>query len=467
MLIQPLPCATTYVNLLCQALRELKASTKLTRSQRVWLTVVLMGIVVTRSLNWAAFERSSLNEHSQEGLRWMFCHSKLPWRHLISASTRVLIKHYNLTSGTLAIDDSDKLRSRNTSKIAHVHKVKDKSTGGYGKGQEFIFMVIVTDTLTIPVDFRFYNPDPALSDWRRTNSTLKKKKVPGKDRPKRPAPNPSYPTKETLALEMLECFAVQFPDMNVKTITADALYCTGRFMDKSNQYFPETQVITQLRKNQSVRNRNGRHVSLETYFSRQNGVNVDLIVRGQKSKKVTMLGHRLQVKAHGKKRFVIALKYEGESEYRYLVASNLSWRAIDIARAYTLRWLIEVFIEDWKSHCGWNILSKHQGVEGAPRGVILSLLCDHMLLLHPEQSARFKNKQPGLPVGCMIDRIKSEALIDTVEKIMESDDPVSAFNLFSKSVTQCMPDRPSRKHMVGLDLGRQEPTASLKYQMAA
>jgi hypothetical protein len=69
-----------------------------------------------------------------------------------------------------------------------------------------------------------------------------------------------------------------------------------------------------------------------------------------------MLGHRLEVKAHGKKRFVIALKYEGESEYHYLVANDLSWRAMDIARAYTLRWIVEVFIEDWKSHCGWNTL---------------------------------------------------------------------------------------------------------------
>jgi hypothetical protein len=178
-----------------------------------------------------------------------------------------------------------------------------------------------------------------------------------------------------------------------------------------------------------------------------------------------MLGHRLEVKAHGKKRFVIALKYEGESEYRYLVANDLSWRAMDIARAYTLRWIVEVFIEDWKSHCGWNTLSKQQGIEGASRGVILSLLCDHMLLLHPEQSARLKNQQPGLPVGCMIERIKAEALIVTVEKIVVSDNPITAFESFSKAVVEALPDRPSSKHMAGCDLGRQEPTESLMYQM--
>ena len=155
MLIQPFPFATTYIDQLCQVLRELKASAKLSMTQKLWPTTVLMGIVVTRKLNWAAFERSTLNEFRKDGLRWMFSHSKMPWESLIFASTKVLIKHYGITAGTLTIDDSDKMRSRNTTKIAHVHKVRDKSTGGYGRGQEFIFMVIVTSTVTIPVDFRF------------------------------------------------------------------------------------------------------------------------------------------------------------------------------------------------------------------------------------------------------------------------------------------------------------------------
>ena len=57
---------------------------------------------------------------------------------------------------------------------------------------------------------------------------------------------------------------------------------------------------------------------------------------------------RVQVNAHECKRFVIVLKYEGQSEYRYLVASNLSWRGQDIANAYTLRWLVEVFVRTLK-----------------------------------------------------------------------------------------------------------------------
>lgn len=91
-----------------------------------------------------------------------------------------------------------------------------------------------------------------------------------------------------------------------------------------------------------------------------------------------VLAARLHVKAHDKRQYVVALKYKNEEEYRYLVASDLSWRFADFAIMYTLRWLVEVFIQDWKVHCGWNKLSKQQGVEGS------------------EQSIRLKKKQPGI-----------------------------------------------------------------------
>jgi hypothetical protein len=104
---------------------------KLTKSQRVWLTIVLMGIIVTGSFNWAAFERRSLGEHKESGLRWVFCHAKIMWARLLQASIVNILSHYEINKGVLVLDDSDKMRSRNTSKIAGVHKVKDKKTGGY------------------------------------------------------------------------------------------------------------------------------------------------------------------------------------------------------------------------------------------------------------------------------------------------------------------------------------------------
>jgi hypothetical protein len=50
----------------------------------------------------------------------------------------------------------------------------------------------------------------------------------------------------------------------------------------------------------------------------------------------------LYVCAHHTKRFIVALKYEGEDSYRSLIASDLTWRTPDIVQAQTLRWLVEI-----------------------------------------------------------------------------------------------------------------------------
>jgi hypothetical protein len=57
---------------------------------------------------------------------------------------------------------------------------------------------------------------------------------------------------------------------------------------------------------------------------------------------VTVSAARLVFKAHGSQCFLIALKYEDETQYLYLVATDLSWRYLDIVQVYTLRWLIGV-----------------------------------------------------------------------------------------------------------------------------
>jgi len=45
-------------------------------------------------------------------------------------------------------------------------------------------------------------------------------------------------------------------------------------------------------------------------------------VRGGIEIKATVSSARLKVLAQGEKRIVVALKYEGESDYRYLVATD-------------------------------------------------------------------------------------------------------------------------------------------------
>jgi len=142
-----------------------------------------------------------------------------------------------------------------------------------------------------------------------------------------------------------------------------------------------------------------REMSVSDYFASYPGVEVTIRIRGI-DVKVTLGSARLYVRAHGQKRFVIALKYEGEQEYRYLVASDMSWRAVDIASAYTLRWLIEVFFEDWKLYEEWGRFALQPDEEGSSGS--LSLLSDYALLLHHEQSARIKDNLPAYTVGSLI-----------------------------------------------------------------
>lgn len=466
MLIREMDFIVHYVTGLNASLKKLKPMS-LTRIQCNWLAAVLMGLIVTGSFSWVAFSRRSLGVFNESQLRWIFRYAKIAWDLLLQASFSHLISHYGITMGVLVLDDSDKMRSRNTSKIAGVHKVKDKKTGGWFMGQEFVFLILVTDTVTIPVGFRFYVPDPALKAWKKINKDEKKSGVPMRERTKKPEPNPKYPSKKALALQLLSKFAKDHPEIQIQCVLADALYGDADFMDEASKVTSCPQIISQLRSNQLVRNRSGKNTGLKSYFARTDGVECKLLIRGGEEKNVTLLAGRLVVKSHGKKRFVIALKYDGETEYRFIVATDLTWRHKDIAIAYSLRWLVEVFIADWKSHGGWNTLSKQQGDEGAVRGMTLSFLCDHLLLLHPEQSARLKNKQPGIPVGCLIEHINVAALIDGVRQIVNADEPKSEFENFRKLMEASLPDRKSSKHMAGRDIGRLAPTASLKYLKAA
>ena len=104
MLIRPIACIVDYVTALNTALKQIK-SQPLTTSQRLWLITVLMGLIVTGSFNWAAFERGSLGAFKESSLRWVFRHAKMAWSRLLQASITHVLSHYNLTKGVLVLDD--------------------------------------------------------------------------------------------------------------------------------------------------------------------------------------------------------------------------------------------------------------------------------------------------------------------------------------------------------------------------
>lgn len=204
---------------------------------------------------------------------------------------------------------------------------------------------------------------------------------------------------------------------------------------------------------------------MKYYFNAlHKGVEMTLRIRGDKDVKATMSSARLKVLSHGKKRMVIALKYEGESDYRYLVATDMTWRTIDTIQAYSLRWLVEVFFEDWKLYEGWGREARQLDEEGSSRGLILSLLFDHCLLLHPEQMIRIENKLPAYTVGSLQRKSQMAVLLEFIKTLLAHQNPADKLKELAVLIDNVFQLMPSGKHMIGRDLGRLEPTSSLQYR---
>jgi hypothetical protein len=461
----PLPFVETFVEELDAGLREHDSQSGLSQRQRYWLSFCLMGLLMTNSLCWSRFERASLGGYKPSALSWMFHHGQLAWDLLFEVSVSLVLRRYGIEEGILSTDDSDHGRSKRTRRIFKAHKQKDKKSGGYINGQTLVVVVLVTQKVTLPIGVDFYQPDPVQQAWRKEEERLKKEGVAKNKRPRQPALNPAYPTKPQLALRLMERVKRYHPNLKIKAVVADALYGQQVFMDAASALFNNCQVISQIRGNQNIRYRN-RKYHVEDYFSSYGGVAQAICLRGQSPVTAMVGSARLHVDAHGKKRFVIALKYPGEKDYRYLVATDMSWRTLDIIQAYSLRWLVEVFIEDWKSYEGWAQLAKQQGEKGAVRGVTLSLLLDHCLLLHPQQLAHIKHKHSAYTVGSLQRSIQMDALMASIKEILQQPNPLEQLNSVTQALKELFVLNPSKKHMIGKDLGRLEPTSSLKHRAA-
>ena len=451
-----------YIDDLNNALDQYQAGAKLTFSQKTWLSFCLTGILMVNAVCWAKFERVSLGDYKIAALSWMFRRGKIAWDKLLIVSVRHILKKYGITSGVLVLDESDRARSKNTTRIHKAHKQKHKASGGYVNGQTIVLLLLVTDSITVPVGFKFYMPDPVMSAWNKKEEKRKKEGVPKRDRPAKPQNDLEYPKKIKLALLLLEEFREFHPGIAVKCVLADALYGSDEFMGGASNIFGGVQVISQLRSNQNIRYR-GRKKTIEDYFNKTNkGVSCTISIRGGKKVNATVSSARMKVDAHGGKMlFVIALKYEGEEEYRYLAATDVSWRTLDIIQAYSLRWLVEVFFEDWKLYEGWGREAKQYGEEGSSRGLILSLLLDHCLLLHPEQKACIENKTPAFTVGSLQRMAQMDVLMACFKSLLQQQNSGEKLKEMGQAIKDVFQLIPSGKHMSGRILGRLKPTPSL------
>jgi hypothetical protein len=462
-LVKPAPFVSAFIDAVDEAIRQDDPNSGMSAMQRTWLAFCVTATLVTHSICWARFERASLGTYSMAALSWMFRHSKIPWDQLLVASVRVILRHHGITSGSLVIDDTDNPRSKVAKKLAYLYKLRDKESGGYIWGQSLVFLLLVTPKISIPVGFVFYQPDPELSAWYRREKARKKHQGPKAQRLPKPAPNPAYPTKQQLALRLLADFKANHPDIRVHCITADALYGMAPFVDTASALFGEVQVLSQIRSNQNIRiGKREQHVA--DYFATHPGTPQRICIRGAEEMVAMVRSARLYVCSHKTKRFVVAIKYDNEETYRYLIASDLSWRTLDIVQGHSLRWLVEVFIQDWKGHEGWAQLTKQPGEEGARQSVILSLLVDHSLFVHPDQQAQLQNNLPAYTVGSLRANVQVACLVNVINDLVSSENPQDQLKRFSQALHDVFAFSRSKKHMIQRQLGRLEPTPLLKYR---
>jgi hypothetical protein len=223
------------------------------------------------------------------------------------------------------------------------------------------------------------------------------------------------------------------------------------------------QVLSQLRSNQKVRLQK-REQHIVDYFATHPGTPQIIRIRGGTEVEAFVGSARLHVCSHRTKRFIVAIKYKGEETYCYLMASDLTWRTLDIVQGHTLRWLVEVFVQDWKSYEGWSQLTKQPGEEGARRSIILSLLVDQGLFFHPDQHAQLKHNLPAYTVGSLRANVQVECLVNVIETLMSSTDPQGRLHRFTHALHDMFAFGHSKKHMIQRQLGRLEPTPYLKYR---
>src|SRR2546428_457805 len=143
---------------------------------------------------------------------------------------------------------------------------------------------------------------------------------------------------------------------------------------------------------------------------------------------------------------------------------HLLLRNNSIVQGPSLRWLVEVFIQDWKSYEGWSQLTTQPGEEGARHSVILSLLVDHSLFVHPDQQDQRKTNLPASTVGSLPANVQVECLVDVIDDLVSSDDPQEKMKRFTNALHEVFAFGSSKKHMSQRQLGRLEPTPALKYR---
>lgn len=458
----PIPEAVDFIDLLCA--RKKSGTRAVQQNTKYTLATIISHCACFSVLSFASICAMALGGFTIPQLS-QFCrrNSQLV-ENLVSCAVLYILSIVKSGSITFIIDDSDRPRSKMVKAIGYVFKTICKKTNGFHMAQNIVFVCVVTKYFIFPIAWKFYIPDPKVSKWRaerkklRAKNKSKKKKSRIKNKnlvalgkcPKRDAVK--YPSKleiATILLTKAKNYIIVSSGsnnkFNVVSISADAAYLSPDLCDEVYNLFPKAQLISQMKSTQMVCRKRRDPISVKDYFRHKTPQRKKIAIRG-KDKIVEFMHEKLVVKSHGKKLFVIAVRYEGEEEYRYIVATKLSWRPEDIIIHYGLRWLVEVDIQDWKQHSGFGKGACMQGDEGSSCALNLSMLSVYLLLTHPLQLRRLRSGLSFCTMGSLAQRLYVNFFMHNMGRIILSEDPKKSYNEVKDAIEHVFALRDSEKH---------------------
>ena len=177
-----------------------------------------------------------------------------------------------------------------------------------------VFLVLVTEKVTFPVGYIFYEADTAITKRKKEDKKLIAQGVDKKERSKRPKASEGHQSITQLGAKLVKDFKNSFPEFKIKTVLADALYGSNSFFeDMQKNKIP--QLISVLKKDQKLTHDKKDYKVHEFFEQVYKPIAGKVTLRGGREKSIMYRAARVHVNAHGGKRIVIAMKYEEQSDY--------------------------------------------------------------------------------------------------------------------------------------------------------
>lgn len=455
MLEYPLKCVNKYVYDLC-----ISANVSLSNKQTALISKLLTGMILLGSFKLSKIAALFLLQTSPHAMHGMLRRSGIPFRLLFWGGLKLMFQTFGIRTTTVQIDDTERVRSKNCKILPFVRKTICKVTGGWVQAQNIVFIVLVTDKVTFPCWFYFHRPAVL---------TKAQKKICKKNPKKIKEFDPSYRTKVDLAYvglfvvsRMLKKLEKELGiSVQVKSVAGDNGFACSKIQQAVTKYFG-CQYVSKANPNQKVMSR-GKSLSLGNFFKRIGHIKSTVSIRGRDIP-LEYKAARVFISSYGRKVFVVAVRYQGERAWQYLFGTDLTWKAESIIKAYGLRWLVEVFFEDWKQHDGWGVGALQRSEDGAVRGVFLSLLTDLFLLYvqNIDDSLQEHGRNELYSAGTVIRQLQAKAIHQAIEGVLEHDNPRKRLAEIQSKLLEVTEKRVSLKHARQWNFNDLGPSKSLQ-----